>query len=187
MEEPATAVRHDLETPSEAATKAQLTTTGQNPSILTDRSIERREEGNKKTTVVLLGCALMVIAGLIYGGYRILGTTSPERTGGGDSKFEKLAVDGNVRSISISPDGKYVVYAGAGLWLRQVDAESTVELVPPGAGGINGATFSPEGNRIYYTWGSRDNPSALYEINTLGGTPRRILNGVNGPISFAPD
>ncbi|MFN2456489.1 MAG: hypothetical protein ABR577_20040, partial [Pyrinomonadaceae bacterium] len=50
-------------------------------------------------------------------------------------------------------------------------------------------TFSPDGNYVYYNINSHDYPDrALFQVSTLGGTPKKLLGNVTAaPITFSPD
>lgn len=109
-------------------------------------------------------------------------------TSGG--RVNGLRVDG---STSISPDGKYIVFAlndggKIGLWVRQVLTGSDVQILPATDLRNNGTTISNDGQFVYYVGMTRGNPrGALYQIPLLGGTPRKVLERIHSPVSFSPD
>ncbi len=94
---------------------------------------------------------------------------------------------------SISPDGKYVVYVidesgKQSVWMRQVSAASSVRVLPPTEVRYAGFTFSPDGDYVYYSVLSEINMRAsLFVVPTLGGTPRKILDGISGAVAVSPD
>ncbi len=100
---------------------------------------------------------------------------------------------GNVHSAAISSDGKWLSYVADekgshGIWIRQLATGSTaqVELGTPGE--IDGLTFSPDGNYLYFV--KRDESvglGTLFQVPSLGGGPRQIIVDVDSPISFSPD
>ena len=63
--------------------------------------------------------------------------------------------------------------------------------MPPSDSEIDGVTFSPDGNYIYYNAGTTANEfsvsSALYRVPTLGGSPARLLEDSGSPVKFSPD
>ncbi|MEZ5346727.1 MAG: protein kinase [Pyrinomonadaceae bacterium] len=80
---------------------------------------------------------------------------------------------------TISPDGKLIAYIGQSdgkqsLRVRQVAVDGSVEIVPAAEVEFGGLTFSENGNHIYYTLVGENNESKLYEISTLGGSPRLL-------------
>jgi serine/threonine protein kinase len=106
-----------------------------------------------------------------------------------------LTTSGDVIAAAISPDGKYLAYATSsegqqGLWLRQIGTSQSISLVPPLRGGMWGHAFTRDGSAIVYGVKARNPGEAagvIYQISTLGGTPRRILNGMDSLVSFSPD
>jgi eukaryotic-like serine/threonine-protein kinase len=108
-------------------------------------------------------------------------------------KVTRLTSNGKSSGATISPDGKYVVHSitEAGkesLWVRQVAASSNVEIVPPAEVDYRGATFSNDGNFVYFVMIEKSRLiGVLYQIPVLGGSPKKIIEDVDSPISFSPD
>src|SRR5262249_51175495 len=51
-----------------------------------------------------------------------------------------------------------------------------------------GLTFSPDSERIYYVARTAgDEPGTLYRIAVVGGSPQRVKDIIDSPISFSPD
>jgi Tol biopolymer transport system component len=94
---------------------------------------------------------------------------------------------------TISPDGKYVVHvnsdgAQASLWVRQVATSSNVQILPPAETRFVGLTFSADGVFIYYVVYEKTSPlGTVYQIPSLGGQPKKIIEDVDSAISFSPD
>jgi DNA-binding winged helix-turn-helix (wHTH) protein/Tol biopolymer transport system component len=107
-----------------------------------------------------------------------------------DMQISKLTNSGKVENVSISPDGRYLVYAlhepgGLGLWTREVGTRSDIRILAPQPGYFKGITFPPDGRLLYF---ARGHPTAdLYTMPVLGGTPRIVLKGVDTPANFSPD
>ncbi len=105
----------------------------------------------------------------------------------------RLTTTGTAGLAAISGDGRYVVYVVAeegkqGLWLRQVATSSNVQIVPPADMRFSGVTFSPDGNYVYYASYPRgEQYGALYQVPVLGGSARRVVEDVDGIVSFSPD
>ena len=170
-------------------------------SLLTSDTVNTTLSGRQLLTTGLrqhkVGAAaiavilLVAFAGLGYTIYRFVKPAATEMQG--PMKLTRLTSDGTNGSTTISPDGKYVVYssgndAGRSLWVRQTATTSAVQILPATPGICLGTTFTSDGNHIYYTWQSPQNANgSLYEISTLGGTPRLVLNGIEGPVTFSPD
>jgi len=108
-------------------------------------------------------------------------------------KITRLAVNGKAQGVAISPDGKWVAYVSrAGveqsLWIRQVATNSNAQIVPPANVHYGGPKFSQDGNYVYYVATEPNNPAGiLYQIPSLGGPPRKILDRVDSAITFSPD
>jgi Tol biopolymer transport system component len=114
-------------------------------------------------------------------------------------KIMRLTTGGKVGTATvigetaITPDGKYIVFVTAeagrqALWVRQVSTNSLLQIVAPVQGYYTGNTFSPDGEFVYFSRVDNENVlGALYQVPVLGGTPRRLLTKVDGPITFSPD
>ena len=145
-----------------------------------------------KTGAVL---ALAGIAAVLFLGafaiYKYVNRTPPV-TPFWDIKLSRITSSGNVIDSTISPDGKYIVYAlssrsNQSLYIRQVSTANDTQILAPAPVGIFGMTFSPDGNELYYVIKSNLDNGTLYRIPVLGGTPVKILQSLDGPISFSPD
>jgi Tol biopolymer transport system component len=94
---------------------------------------------------------------------------------------------------AVSPDGRYVAYAFVeggrqGLRVRQVETSATVQVVPPADVQYQDVTFTPDGNRLFYiAYPGGSGTATLYEVSLLGGPPRRLVEDVDGAMTFAPD
>lgn len=115
-----------------------------------------------------------------------------------DSAFQRMQTarltnTGNASLAAISPDGKYVAYAvkDAGrqsLWLRQVAAFNSVEIVEPAEGRYVGVTFSNDGNYVYFVVKPKNiTIGTLYRVPALGGNSTKLISDVDSPVSFSPD
>lgn len=151
-------------------------------------------------TATLLGVLLpfLVLAILAYRNARMVqpeAAVTSSATPFQKVRFAKLTTNGKAVRAALSPDGKYLAHVKQdtglqSLWVRQVAATNNVQIVAPAAVRYRGVTFSPDGNHVYYvTYDKPTNPAlaVLYEVPTLGGTPRKLLEDVDSPITFAPD
>jgi len=105
-----------------------------------------------------------------------------------------LMSDSNVVEATLSGDGRYLAYVKGpqgnwSLWVRQVATGSDISILPPQRLPIGAVSFSPDGNYVYYLGNDPETPAyyALFEVPSLGGTPRKRLFDVDTALSFAPD
>jgi Tol biopolymer transport system component len=108
-------------------------------------------------------------------------------------RLSQLTNTGRANLATISPDGKYVVHVvsdgvQSSLWVRQVATTSNVQIVPAGPTRYIGVTFSQDGDYVYYVVYEKSSPLGVaYQLPVLGGTPRKIIEDVDTPLTFSPD
>ncbi len=75
------------------------------------------------------------------------------------------------------------------LWVQQIATGSDIRILPPQTENIRGISFSLDGNYLYYLGRDPETPdySALFEVASLGGAPRKRLFDVDTALSFSPD
>jgi Tol biopolymer transport system component len=111
----------------------------------------------------------------------------------GDLTVTRLTNTNYVRDAMISPDGNFFVYnedlgESSRVWLQQTGTSTRKEILPGGRLQVCCKTFTPDGKFIYFlASGIGEKRNALYRIATLGGTPEKILDGVNSTVSFSPN
>lgn len=138
---------------------------------------------------LILGAVIIFAIQLISGSGRGTDSNSPFD----QIRITKLTNTGKSYQAAISPDGKYIAHVidDAGkqsLWVRHVATSRNVEIVPPSEGYYSGISFSRDSNYVYYTMKEKNRPVAiLYQIGALGGTPKRLVDDVDSPISISPD
>src|SRR5215208_5427862 len=180
--------------------------TGQGPAGASTSSLEYAvTELSRHKAGAVLACVLLVaaLAGGGYGLYRLLGQEPAKVAAPLQSmKITRLTDDGMARKAALSPDGRYVAYVlrdggRESLRVRQVATSSDLIVVPSAESVYIGLTFSPDGDYLYYvTLSTRNNQGALanmgesgtlYRVPVLGGASRRLLTGVDSPVTFSPD
>jgi serine/threonine protein kinase len=108
-------------------------------------------------------------------------------------QVSRVNTDGRVVQPAISPDAKYIAYVSGevgsrSLVVRQVATDSTLTVVQPTNLNLQFVSFSPEGNWVYFTETRSDFAvNTLYQVPTLGGTPKKLIEDVDGPVTFSPD
>lgn len=148
---------------------------------------------HKAGAALIIATLAVAVAGIAYGLYRFVGRKPA--AGPQSMKITRLTNSGKVGGASISPDGKYVAYGAlddsgqSSLWVRHVATTSNVQIVPPAGADVlfGGLTFSLDGNYIYYIRREKSAPGVLYQVPVLGGTSKKLLENVQGPIGFSPD
>jgi Tol biopolymer transport system component len=138
------------------------------------------------TLVLVLGAAGYVL-------FRFLNRTASPILPFQSTRMSRLTATGKVMNAAISPDGKYVAYGELSerqesLWVRQVATGSSVQLAPPADVSYGGMTFSNDSNYIYYSKANKGDSSwALYQVATLSGTAKKLINRVDSAVTFSPD
>jgi len=140
----------------------------------------------------LLAAALLLFGGIAFYSWSTAATplaaTAFERP-----QISRINTDGRVLLPSISPDGKYVAYVSGeigsrSLVVRQIATDSLVTVVQPTNLNLQSITFSPTGDHIYYCQTSPDfSINTLYQVPTLGGTPKKLIEDVDSAVTFSPD
>jgi eukaryotic-like serine/threonine-protein kinase len=141
------------------------------------------------TAAILL--TILVLGAAAFGVYSLIARRS--------HSFEKIAMkkltDGAlIRAATMSPDGKYVVYAsetseGASLMMRHLATNSVTTIVAPQEHTFKGVTFSPDGNYFYYVLNSSFGPAVnqLFKVPVLGGAPSAIVTDIDSNVGISPD
>jgi eukaryotic-like serine/threonine-protein kinase len=148
---------------------------------------------DKSVIAASLGALLLLLMAVGFGVYKwSAGRGLPLNLQ--NMRITRLTGNGKAKDVAISPDGSYVVYVlregeKQSLWVRQVAAESTVQILPPDMVDFNGLTFSPDGNFIYFVRSDKStfNEANLYQMPILGAAPRLVIRNIDTPITFSPD
>jgi Tol biopolymer transport system component len=151
----------------------------------------RRHKGTLIATAVIV---LALVIAAAFGAYKLLGRNAPAIDTRNIS-IRPLTDHGQVVNFaSISSDGRLVAYGRRegerSLRVKQVVTGSEVTVVPAQIGFFgSGATFTPDGNYLYYTHGDLTNVmnTNLYVVPALGGAPRQIVSDVTSAVAFSSD
>ena len=151
-------------------------------------------KSHKKAAVLALVTITIAVAGVTFGVVKLAGRKNSS------SRFRAMEISRLTStgkalwtSLSISPDGKYVAYVidddrRQSLWVKHIATTSNIQIVPSAEVDYRGITFSRDGNYIYYASSNKNDPvGSLYQVPVLGGAARRILDGIDGPVTFSPD
>jgi Tol biopolymer transport system component len=140
---------------------------------------------------------LILAAAASFGVYKLLNGNTPA-IDTRNMSIRPLTEHGQVVYFaSISGDGRLVAYGRRegerSLRVKQVTTGSEVTVVPPQAGffggGEAGATFTPDGDYLYYTHEdpANLNNTNLYRVPALGGASRLMVSNVLSTVAFSRD
>jgi serine/threonine protein kinase len=146
-----------------------------------------------KLVVAAAVFVVLLIAGA-FGAYKLLSKNKPA-IDTHNITIRQLTEHGQAIGIaSISGDGRLVAYGRRegerSLRVKQVATGSEVTVVPPQTGFFGkGATFTPDGNYLYYAHQDPANPNSinLYSAPALGGASRQVVSDVTSTVAFSPD
>ena len=151
----------------------------------------RRHKGILVATAVVV---LALVAAAAFGVSKLLTKNSPA-IDTRNLSIRPLTDHGQaVGFATISADGRLMAYGRRegerSLRVKQVITGSEVTVVPPQTGFFgSGATFTPDGNYLYYTHldPANENNMNLYSVPALGGASRQIVSDIASKTSFSPD
>jgi serine/threonine protein kinase/Tol biopolymer transport system component len=149
---------------------------------------------HKRPLIVTAGVVAVLVLAAAFGAYKLLSKGAPTINTRNIS-IRQLTEHGQaVGFVTVSADGKMIAYARRegerSLRVKQVTTGSEVTVVPPQSGFFgNGATFTPDGNYLYYAHRDPANPNNtnLYVVPALGGTSRQVVSDVASTVAFSPD
>jgi serine/threonine protein kinase/Tol biopolymer transport system component len=138
---------------------------------------------------VVLLAVVLVLVGIGYGAYRFLRKTPVHFQ---TTKVTRLTNSGKVIDATLTPDGRYVVYTLSdarkqSIWIRQVSTANDKVIVPPSDVGVFGITVSHDNNDLYYVIKQQLDKGTLYRVPVFGGTPTKITEWLDGPVTLSPD
>ena len=153
------------------------------------------EARRHKSGLIVAGVVVLaLVAAATLGIYKLLGKSGPPI----DTRnigIRPLTDHGQaVGFAAISADGRLMAYGRRegerSLRVKQVITGSEVTVVPPQTGFFGtGATFTPDGNYLYYTHAdpSNGNNTNLYSVPALGGGSRQLVSDIASTAAFSPD
>jgi DNA-binding winged helix-turn-helix (wHTH) protein len=90
--------------------------------------------------------------------------------------------DDRVRAAAISRDGKYLAFSDArGFYLRQIDTGETHSITLPEHLKAVSMSWFPDNAHIVVALSAPGQQSGLWELSTLGGSARKLLDDGNTP------
>jgi len=151
--------------------------------------------GKRNPVLIVTGGLLLVLAGGLAYYFFKLSSVRPALASENIS-LQRLTNTDNLYWAMLSPNGQFVAYVllhvdgQQSLHLLDIASRSERMVVPPDNVSFYGGGFKPDSSELYYDTYSRSvsgAASVLYQIPVLGDVPRKIMEGVAGPISFTPD
>ncbi len=159
------------------------------PAEPADRPASTIAPRNQSRKAMAIGAAALLVVLFSVSGWLVLRTTkSPEPFR--HMSITNLTNTGNISSVAISPDGKYVAYGvmdspmRSSLWITQPGTSTSQQIIPPSVIQYYLMTFTPDGKYIYYVTSA---DRTLYRVSTLGGPSKKLLERVERGVSFSPD
>ncbi len=167
------------------------------PNRAVSSGLEIVHAGRRNNRTMGFGLMLIVTAVLALGAaWYFKSFSGPEplaETAFNRPQISRVNTDGRVQQPAISPDGKYIAYVNGefgsrSLVVRQIATDSVITLVPDTNLNLQSISFGPGGDHVYYTLSRSDTSvSTLYQVPTLGGTSKRVVEDVDGGAAFSPD
>ncbi|HXI04312.1 MAG TPA: protein kinase [Candidatus Saccharimonadales bacterium] len=146
---------------------------------------------------IVVAAAIVGLGGLGFGIYSFVsgrGEQAPGEAALQNMKLTVLMSRNDLGEAVLSRDGRYLAYTTRSgpmtdLTVRQVRTGSDVPIVTGSKIPIEGISFSNDGDYLYYRNRDPDLPnySALFQVPSLGGTPRKVFFDVDTAVSFSPD
>jgi len=149
---------------------------------------------HKGMLIAVAAVVVVLVLAAAFGIYKLLSRSGPA-IDTRNINVKQLTDHGQaVGFAAISADGKMIAYGRRqgerSLQVKQVSTGSEVTVVPPQSGFFgSGATFTPDGNYLYYAHRdpANQNNVNIYVVPALGGASRQVVSDVASTVSFSPD
>lgn len=173
-----------------ASVPASKTAEGAGAVTMISQALSVELKRHRTGFTVATAVTLLVLVASGFGLYKLL--TRTNRPHFQSMTVARITNSGKVIDARLSHDGTYLLYclSDAGkqsLWLRQVSTANDKVIVPPAPVGFFGLTFSPDDREIYYVIKANYDAGTLYRVPVLGGTPTKILEKIDGPVTLSPN
>jgi eukaryotic-like serine/threonine-protein kinase len=145
---------------------------------------------NRSRAGLMLGslAALVILVGAAFGVYQWL--HGPASVPFQNMTITMATASGDYWSAALSPDGNYMATVREdsqghdSLWMSHLPTKSNTQIVPAGESSFEEATFSPDGNYVYYRLDLMNGDFDLYRVPVLGGQPALIIASIDSPPAF---
>ncbi|MEE8367931.1 MAG: protein kinase [Thermoanaerobaculia bacterium] len=165
----------------------------QSSSGISIRSTLARKTTLNKWVIGAIALVVVAVLAVLLSGVLSRPDTAARAPAVQNMEIVRLTSNGRSKEATISGDGRYVVHQvedGGQLSLRvvQVNTRSSVEIVAPSEATVYDPAFSLDGDFVYYVRQEKGADLAhLYRVPSLGGDSRRVIEQVDGRVSFDPD
>ena len=158
--------------------------------------------GSQRTAVTLIASALqslpppvravlvVLIAAMAYAAYARWSRSNPISSSTFQATFSQLTSSPGIEWFpSISPDGKWVVYAGdtsgnRDIFLQSTTGQNAINLTADSSDDDDQPAFSPDGERIAFR--SERDGGGIFVMGRTGEAPRRVTRAGYRP-AWSPD
>ena len=137
---------------------------------------------------------IIVVIGTGWALWKYFAKRAPDRPDLQSFALTRVTTSGRALQADISPDGKFVVYletaddGNRSLWVKQLATGNSIPIVAPTKGNVlKSTTFSRDGNFVYYLFTDRTRPPSLYQVSSVGGTPRKVIDVCPSPVGISAD
>jgi serine/threonine protein kinase len=148
------------------------------------------QKHSNHTLIATIIAAVAVIA--FVGIWALNRTPNSSPSAARSLELTRVTNNGQVYTAAISPDGRYLVYGEnkggkQSLYVRQVATASVVQILAttdllPGT-----LIFTPDANYVCFTAKDKSGGRSLYQVPTLGGSPKLLLEDCSSRIGWSPD
>ena len=106
-------------------------------------------------------------------------------------KMTPLTNAGQSVCAAISPDGKSFAHVETSQGKQELQLTNVISggmsvVVPASDLKYRGIAFSRDANYLYFTTGERNEAGILYQVTLPGGTPKKVKDRVDSPVTFSP-
>ena len=159
---------------------------------LREAEAENGDPAAKKSRMGLAIAAVLLVALTAAAGWYFTRADGDARAA--SMVMTRLTNSGKIRTATVSPDGRYLVYAEnvsnqQGLYVKQVATGTTTTILEPAPNYYIHLRVSPDGNYVYYSAAHRDDQNVvnIFQVPLLGGTPRKVSSDTEEWFSLSPD